>query len=138
MTELRKLEKRLWELEDAIAERSGRCCEVVGLVILVMWGVWLLAPTETFASSRMYLPMARFAREELWGAAALAFGASGLLGWRDGSKTARLLGAVAAGVFYGFVALAVGAGSVASTGVPVYGVLAVWQMFLSYRIAGER
>ena len=49
-----------------------------------------------------------------------------------------LLGAVAAGVFYGFVALAVGAGSVASTGVPVYGVLAVWQMFMSYHIAGDR
>lgn len=137
MTELRRLEDRLEDLERVLARERRDLAELIGPSILIGWGALLLMPSDTFALGGSYTRMARIASEEVWGMCALFAGLLGALGWWRNTRWARLVPTMIAGAAYATIVTTFAASGRLTTGVPVYGVLMGWQLVLSYRIAAE-
>lgn len=77
---------------------------------LVIWGVLLLIPTNTFANGHAYQAMADLAPEEVWGVVMLTLGCGQLLGFvlaHYGYRSDRLhrVALLAEAALFGFMAM---------------------------------
>lgn len=105
-------------------------------IISMLWGLWLLAPAESFTTSQAFTAMAGIAPEQVWGMVILCVGALRLHALATGNWLARKSIAFLAALFWIFVALMFAMSSIASTGVPVYTLHALASIWVYVRLPG--
>ena len=106
-----------------------------------LWGVWLLLPFSTFASSASFREMQAFAPEWAWGAWFVVLGVYKVLtlGWVamspsfDPARRAQLVAAGAILLSWATVLFMLASVNWRGTGTPVYGFLTVAQLVIFIR-----
>ena len=114
-------------------------------VVLFNWGIILLSPTPTFESSPAFAALERWASETTWGYACLMMGLLRLFaliinGSFHGFKYSphiRSLMAFFSGFFWCSISLGLLQANVSTTGLAVYPVLLLLDIYNVYRAAGD-
>lgn len=115
--------------------------EVFTSVVAVFYGIWLVIPLWDSFSSLSYQAMARLAPEELWGSLICLIGASQLVLMyrhsfhdKENSRARSYISAMATSVWF-FVATMFIVSNIATTGVPVYSLIAAASCLNTIRLA---
>lgn len=101
--------------------------------IMIMWGLWLSAPGDTFGGSPSYGILAALP-EWLWSDITIGFGSFQLLALLHGNLKFRLLVARINAVVYVIITVSFALANVLTTGVPTYSIIAMSNMWASYRL----
>lgn len=105
--------------------------EVFNVFILIGWGTWLLLPFNSFASSKAFVVLQSFVSEQVFGLVPILIGLYIFHTLITLRVRRRRYGILAASAFWIFIAIVIGASNIASTGVAIYGLIAVFSA-LSY------
>lgn len=113
--------------------------ELLSGVIGFFWGLWLLNPLwETFASGRGFAAMAAIAPEEYWGAAILAGGMFQIYAVLREELGMRFFAAMGAVATWALVASMIAVSNFAGTGIVVYSMICISQLWAAWRIADRQ
>lgn len=107
--------------------------EAQSAFILILWGLWLGAPGDTFGGSPSYgildaLP------EWLWSDITIGAGVMQMLALLHGNLKVRLFVAIFNIVVYAIITVSFALANILTTGVPTYSVIAVSNMWAGYRL----
>lgn len=126
-------------IEQFVSILNRRHDEARIAAFTLAWGVWLLLPFRTFTSvTAAYVEMEKVGSETAWGLAVVTIGLLKLWGILTGGRWRRLLFGCLAGALWTSVAVLFYLSSPASTGVPVYGVLAISAIWTAFHITNGK
>ena len=105
--------------------------ELFNSTLLIGWGAWLLLPFDSFTSSKAFTVLATYFSETTFGLIPVAIGLYILYTLIAFRIARRRYGILAATAFWIFIAVIIGSSNIASTGVAVYGIVAIFSI-ISY------
>ncbi len=100
--------------------------ELFNSLLLIAWGGWLLLPFNSFASSKAFAVLATYTDEATFGIIPVLIGLYILYTLIMLRIARRRYGILAASAFWIFISIIIGSSNIASTGVPVYALIAIF------------
>ncbi len=100
--------------------------ELFNALLLIAWGIWLVLPFETFRTTKAFSVLDAYTNELTFGFIPLLIGLYILYTLIMLRIARRRYGILAASAFWIFIAIVIGASNITSTGVAVYGLIAIF------------
>jgi hypothetical protein len=139
---------RLVDRLDVLLNRKDfEFCELISGALMFAWGLWLLMPWATFASSRSFDGMALLGTfgghlpvnpEITWGLMLAWIGGTEIGALLLDQRRVRFASAVGAGMAWTFMSVTFAISNWQGTGVIVYPGLTLVAMWAAWRIVGQR
>jgi hypothetical protein len=123
---------------DVVLGADARLLELCNHMTLLIWGLWLLMPFSAgvMASNHAWHLMTDLACQEFWGLISAALGFIGLGGLFHRVPSVRRLSVTVSFLFWLLTTVSIGTGTTwGSTGVPIYGMRAVFALIAYSRVA---
>lgn len=118
-----------------LLRRDIELVELLSGLGLLLWGLWLANPwTSVFAGTRAYALMSDVAPEWVWGSVYVLVGAAQYGTLLTGHIRLRQSGCMAALAAWAVITYIVGRGNPTSTGIVIYGLLALSNVLLLMRL----
>lgn len=121
-----------------IVERDVDLIEVASGLLFLGWGIQLLLPWQTFASSGGYAVLAAVLPENAWGTLLALLGVLKIGAYLLAKHRARLAGSLVGSMTWAFFSVAFGVANPAGTGIVVYPFLAVLSALIFWRVLTHR
>ncbi len=100
--------------------------ELFNSIVLMAWGGWLILPFETFKTTKAFTVLDTYTNELAFGFIPLLIGLYILYTLLAIGTSRRRYGILAAAAFWIFISIIIGASNITSTGVPIYGLIAIF------------
>ncbi len=100
--------------------------ELFNALLLIVWGVWLILPFETFKTTKAFTVLDTYTHEVVFGFIPLLIGLYILYTLVTLRIARRRYGILTASAFWIFISIIIGSSNITSTGVPIYAFIAIF------------